>query len=94
MDPQLTKEIQEIIWQHLDKNTYQAFIFGSRATGTNRKYSDIDIGIKGPILDIATLAKIKSAFEESTLPYNVDVVDFNYTSEQFQEVALANIIYL
>lgn len=94
MDPKLIKELQKIIWKYLDKNSYQAFIFGSRATGTNRKYSDIDIGIKGPILDFATLAKIKSAFEESTLPYNVDVVDFNYTSEQFQEVALANIIYL
>ncbi len=39
--------IKRITRQHLPK-THRAFIFGSRATGTNRPHSDYDLGVNGP----------------------------------------------
>jgi len=41
------KEIKEIIFRFLDTKKYQVFIFGSRATGKAKKFSDYDIGIWG-----------------------------------------------
>ena len=40
-------EIKKIIFQFLNPKEYQVFIFGSRAKGKAKKYSDYDIGILG-----------------------------------------------
>ena len=39
------KEIKKLIFQFLDSKKHKAFIFGSRAVGKAKKYSDYDIGI-------------------------------------------------
>ncbi len=55
----------------------KVFIFGSRAKETNRKFSDIDIAIKDPDLNFKNLAAVRFELEESSLPYKVDVVNYN-----------------
>lgn len=66
---------------------YEARVFGSRYTHTSKKYSDLDIVLVGKEkLDWRKLAKIKEAFEESTLPYRVDVLDWESTSLEFRKV--------
>ena len=71
------------------------FIFGSRATGGGRKFSDIDIGIKSKKqIDSLLLSDIKEAFEESNIPYTVDVVDFSHVSDRFRDISFQKIIYL
>lgn len=87
--------IKTILWQRLDKSKDEAFIFGSWAVGDNRKFSDIDIGIESKRqIPSKTIHNLKGEFEESNLPYAVDVVDFAGTTKQFKEVAKQAIIPL
>jgi uncharacterized protein len=60
----------------LGKHDAAVWLFGAGARGDVRHMSDIDIGIlprdELPARFFATLAE---AIEESTIPYNVDIVD-------------------
>ncbi|MEE2000880.1 nucleotidyltransferase domain-containing protein [Alkalimonas sp. MEB108] len=50
-----------------------AILFGSRAKGTMHERSDIVLAITGQTLDRHQLALLMMAFDESDLPYQVDV---------------------
>lgn len=86
------KEIKKIIFNFLNPLEYRVFIFGSRATGKSKKFSDYDIGILGekPI-PWKTLALIEEVFENSDLPFDVDIVDFSLVSQGFRKIALSKI---
>lgn len=58
------------------------FIYGSSLV--KERFGDIDIGVEGEV-DMRDIGALKEAFEESTLPYFVDVVNFNSVSEEFRE---------
>lgn len=82
-DSGLTKkeleEIIEVIKKYSDVDS--AFVFGSRAKGTYKRGSDVDIAIKGQNITIDTLAKILNELEEeTTLPYFFDVVHYDTCS--------------
>ncbi len=49
-------------------------IFGSRAKGTYHYGSDIDLAIMNDGVTETVISKIKSDFEDSSLPYFVDLV--------------------
>jgi predicted nucleotidyltransferase len=51
-----------------------AWIFGSRAMGTYKESSDIDIALEGQHIDLDILASLHEQFEYSTLPFQVDQV--------------------
>lgn len=56
----------------------EVVLFGSRARGTHKKASDVDLAIKGKNIDLDTLAKLTYTLEEeTTLPYFFDVVIYN-----------------
>ena len=63
------------------------FLFGSRAKNTHRPFSDIDLCIinQKAIPDII-MASIKEQFQESDIPFKVDVVDFHSISNDFQKL--------
>lgn len=73
---------------------YDLFLFGSRAKGTARKYSDIDIAILSEELDEDKRLKILFEFENSTLPYQVDVVDLKTVSDDFKALIKNDLIKL
>ena len=75
--------IRKTIRQYLQVG--KIYLFGSRTKGTSRKYSDIDIALDCPNLNENILLKIKNDFENSTLPYEVDVLDLNNISETFKQ---------
>lgn len=52
-------------------------LYGSRAKGTNKPFSDIDITLKGPNLTRKILNDIAWDFEELYLPYFLDVSIYN-----------------
>lgn len=87
--------VKQILFRYLEPKDYSLFIFGSRASGENKKYSDIDIGVEGkkPV-KFLTLAKLQDAFEESNLPYIIDLVDFATVSDSFKKIAKKNSIAL
>ncbi len=89
------QEIKKIIFQFLNPLEYKIFIFGSRANNKARKFSDYDIGIIGKKrVPWFILALIEEQFENSDLPFRVDVVDFSLVSPNFRKVALSKIIKL
>ena len=48
-------------------------LYGSRAKGTYRPGSDIDLTLFGDALDLDTLGQIATRLEESPIPYQVDL---------------------
>lgn len=86
------KDIRDVVFKFIDSNEYKIFVFGSRATGKARKFSDYDIGVEGkkPIA-WETMALAKEAFEESDFPFKVDLVDFSFVSDKFRKTALLKI---
>lgn len=68
----------------------EALAFGSRVDGNPKEYSDLDIALAGSArLDAAVVGALKEAFEESDLPYRVDILDLNAISEEFRKVVLS-----
>lgn len=97
LDKNTLSKIKNILFQYLDPERDKVFIYGSRATGGARKFSDVDIGVKrqrAKIVPADTISDLKEAFEESDIPYTVDVVDFSGVSDRFKSVALGKIIPL
>lgn len=52
----------------------KAILFGSRAKGTQRPGSDIDLALVGEELDVDVLGRLSRQFEESPIPYEVDLL--------------------
>ncbi len=51
-----------------------AWVFGSRALGTFKPSSDIDIALQGEGLTLNDVAQLLDQFEQSSLPFKVDLV--------------------
>ena len=54
----------------------KAVIYGSRAKGTYRPGSDIDLTLFGDGLDVDILGRIATRLHESPIPYQVDLSIF------------------
>jgi uncharacterized protein len=68
-------EIRSILEAHLP-STVQVQVFGSRAGGRVKCYSDLDLVLEGEkVLPLSLVAELREAFDESALPYKVDLVD-------------------
>lgn len=75
--------VQAILGDHVPQARVLAF--GSRAAGTPRKYSDLDLAIIQPEpLSLHTISRLRIAFEDSDLPICVDVVDWNQADSEFK----------
>lgn len=86
IDAKHLKILQEILRKHLRAGTI-VWVFGSRSKGTARKYSDLDLLVDADEqpLALSTMVDLRNDFEESDLPYKVDVIDWNSASQSFQE---------
>ena len=69
-------EIQQILEGFLrPKKNYSVSVFGSRASGKHRKYSDLDLLIEcSPVLNDAELGQLRELFTDSELPFKIDIV--------------------
>jgi uncharacterized protein len=80
----LQRDIDEIIsafrqFPEID----QAVLFGSRAKGSYKTGSDVDIAIKGKSIDHSCVAKLSFFLnEESSLPYFFDIVHYEQITER------------
>lgn len=67
-------------------SSVKVYIFGSRATGTFKKYSDVDLLIESvPELSNAELDQIKNGLSESSIPYQFDVTTPDRLVEGYRE---------
>ena len=73
----------------------EAIIFGSRAKGTYRRGSDIDIAIKCDNSKFDKRGDLISRFDESNLPLFVDIVDYNSitTNELKIQIDLYGVVF-
>jgi len=66
-------------------------VFGSRVNGRAKPYSDLDIAIIGTKeLNSMVLIQLKEAFQESDLPFRVDILDWNKLSPEFRDIIARN----
>lgn len=83
----------QIASRELGAQRARLYLFGSRARGDAARASDIDIAILPDApLEPGTLARIRDALEESTIPYEVEVIDLSSVDEPFRRKMLAEAI--
>jgi predicted nucleotidyltransferase len=73
------------------KQNAKVWIFGSRARGDHKRFSDIDVLFElasGAPLPPGWLATVLESLEESSLPYKVDVVNWSELAESYRESVL------
>ena len=78
--------VQGILRVHLPAG-FKVWVFGSRANWTTKDSSDLDLAMEGAVrLDHKSMIGLEVAFEESDLPYTVDVVDLKAVSSGFRQI--------
>lgn len=72
----LSTKQQSTLLQILKNNTKidSALLFGSRAMGTYKESSDIDIALMGENLTLTEVANLLTEIELTTIPYKVDLL--------------------
>ena len=65
------EQIVKVFASH--KEIDEVILYGSRAKGTQKPYSDIDITILGDNLNLSLLQKIEIELDDLFLPYKFDV---------------------
>ena len=73
-------KIRQVLASH--PQVERAVLFGSRATGTYRPGSDVDLALAGDGLTHSDLGVIGAAMEATTVPQIVDLVLWSSTSNQ------------
>ena len=91
----LTDQELKYIKSQISKNLKNctASLFGSRVSGNSRKTSDLDICVRsssGEPMPFIALGDLREVFQESSLPFFVDIVDYYAMLEEFRKVALKN----
>jgi predicted nucleotidyltransferase len=73
----------------------RAYVFGSRAHGRARRYSDLDLALEWDRpLGLDVVGQIAEALSESDLPYKVDIVDLALVEPTFRARIAADWIAL
>lgn len=85
---------QKMILEELENSDCKIFLFGSRATKENHRFSDMDIGIiPGKDFDHRLLYSLKDKLADSIVPFKVDIVNFSQVTDGFKKEAMKNIIW-
>jgi len=84
--PEHLKTVWDILGKHLPKGS-RVEVFGSRAKGTAKPYSDLDLALtcEGR-LGRKILNRLEDDFEYSDLPFRVDLIDRQRAGEEFRRV--------
>ena len=80
--------VQNILREYLRAGV-KVWVFGSRANWTTKDSSDLDLALaleSESRLSHKLLGSLKDAFEDSALPYTVDVVDISRIGSTFRQI--------
>lgn len=86
--------IKETLKKYIPNPEAKFYIFGSRTKEKYREYSDVDIAIDSPDLTPTIKSKLELEFENSTFPYEVDIVDLNNIKENFKNLIQEDLVLL
>ena len=84
--------ILDLLDKHLPNTT--AWVYGSRAKGEARPKSDLDMVVFAGHAQSRRVYDLKEAFEESNLPFRVDVFIWDSMPERFRERVLSDHVVL
>ena len=77
--------VRDILRTHLPDR--EVWAFGSRARGTAKPFSDLDLAVIGDTpLALDVRAALAEAFSESDMPWKVDIVDWASTAVAFRAI--------
>jgi predicted nucleotidyltransferase len=85
------KILDDILLKPLKNKGAKVWIFGSRARGTQKPFSDIDIMYaisSNIVLPDGFLFEIKEKLDDSNLPFKVDLVDEKEIAQSYKPGAL------
>ena len=78
--------VWDVLRRHLPADV-KVWVFGSRASWMTKDSSDLDLALEGEDrIPARSLSALDSAFEDSDLPYAVDIVDINRIGEAFRRI--------
>ena len=85
MKPEQLIEVRKILEEYVPG--WEVRAFGSRVTGRTKPWSDLDLAILGPEpMGLRRRGRLVEAFQESNLPFRVDVLDWHDVSPSFQAI--------
>ena len=72
---------------------YKFYTYGSRVKGNFRPLSDLDLMIKGKTnANLNDIENLKELFDESNLPYVVNICDYYNLSESFYDIIKQDLV--
>ncbi len=78
--------VQDVLHRHLPDGV-TVWVFGSRATWMTKDSSDLDLALEGDTaIPPRSLSTLEVAFEDSDLPFAVDIVDVRRINERFRRI--------
>lgn len=81
------KKLQQNLIEPLKQKKARVFIFGSRANGTFKKFSDIDLfyipAENNPITDSFTY-QLLSSIEDSNFPFKIDLMNYDHIAVSYK----------
>ena len=80
--------IAELLERHLPKTTIWAY--GSRVSGNARPASDLDLVAFATAAQSRSVGDLREAFEDSNLPFRVDLFVWDETPENFRKNIMAD----
>ena len=80
------ERLRQLVLGALGERDAEVYLFGSHARGDVRHASDIDIGIlPGEQFPPIFFSRLQEIIEESTIPYEVDLIDLGKVSPAFRD---------
>lgn len=77
------KIVRDLLYMHVPERRVLAF--GSRTSGTARKYSDLDLALVGEEpLSLEVFSALSEGFGDSDLPFKVDLVDWAQVDDKLR----------
>jgi type I restriction enzyme S subunit len=93
ISPENWRIVRDILQRYVPDR--EVWAFGSRAKWTAKEFSDLDIAVIGEeSISIGLMADLREAFQESVLPFKVDVVDWAAITPSFRKVVEADRVAL
>lgn len=66
-------------------NVSNVVVFGSRIKGTGKPFSDLDLCIKDNLSSVE-IELLREKFENSDLPFRVDIVEYHRVNDFFKKM--------
>ncbi|MDP3965613.1 MAG: hypothetical protein Q8Q13_02320 [bacterium] len=82
------EQVKNVVTTFDPRGSNRHFLFGSSVR--KEKFNDIDLAVVGNTVSQKKLSELRDSFYDSTIPYKVDVVDFDAVDSDFREYVLQN----